>query len=214
MKNRRLHPATTFARSLVAVFFLLVVLESTTAAQGAPPSVGPPPVMDPKAETHDRQYSEARLRGSETGAEASKMKEQRMAIAVEQTKQDFKRIQVIRNDIVDHLLAKKPLDFKKIAEQSGEINKRANRLKTFLIPAAPAGKEGEQKIQVELKSEEMEDALVRLCNLIYGFSQNPVIKNPGTIDVRQSTKAGGDLLSIIEISNRLQKSAAKLKSAK
>ncbi len=211
MRHHRLNSVKDFVYCLAAAISLSIVMASTILAQQGPGEAARPPVIDPKRATHDRQYSEARLRGVEVGTNVAKANQQRIAASIEQTKQDFKRIQIIRNEMVDNLVAKKPLDYKLISDHAGEINKRANRLKTHLMPPTPDDKEKSQKNQDEFNNEEMQDALVKLCNLIFSFTENPVLKKPGTTDVKQSARAGADLLSIIALSDNVRKSAERLK---
>ena len=52
-------------------------------------------------------------------------------------KQDFARIQVLRNDIARNLVARKPLDYDLVAEQTAEINKRANGLNVYMMAPVP-----------------------------------------------------------------------------
>jgi hypothetical protein len=145
------------------------------------------------------------------GAAVTGVNQQRLRASIDQVKQDFKRIQIIRNEMIDYLLANKPLDYKRVAEQSGEINKRTVRLKEFLMQPIPDEKGKEQKNQAELNNDEIKGALVKLCNLIFSFTENPILKTPGTVDVQQSARAGRDLLSIIEISGAIKKTAERLK---
>jgi hypothetical protein len=209
MKNSR--SAATHARRLAAAVSLLAAVTSAAASLQGPGGAGPPPEPDLKREMRERQYSEARLRGSGVEADVARLDEQRIRVGVEQTKSDFKRIQLIRNEMVDALLAQKPLDYKLVSNQAEEINKRAGRLKSYLMQPVPDDKKKEPKSQDEFTERQMKEELVKLCNLIYSFTQNPVLKNLNTTDVQQSARAGGDLLSIIEISSRIQKSAEKLK---
>jgi hypothetical protein len=190
---------------LVVTASFLILMASTALAQQPTPGTNP---SDVRLEERERQNREMQLRSAGgMGVAATELDQQRLNASIEQVKQDFKRIQVIRNEMVDYLLAKKPLDYKYISEQTGEINKRTTRLKTFLMQPTPDEKEKGQKNQAELNNDEMKGALVKLCNLIYSFTENPVLKNPGTVDVQQSAKAGRDLLSIIEISSAIKKTA-------
>jgi len=73
----------------------------------------------------------------------------------------------------------------------------------------------------ELKSEEMIDALVKLCKLIDSFTENPALKNATTIEATEMGKAkeekalaDKDLLAIIKLSEAIQKKSASLKAAK
>jgi hypothetical protein len=141
---------------------------------------------------------------------ADQANQRRLAAAIEQTKQDFKRIQLIRNDMIDELLSNKPLDYKRIAEQTAEVNKRAGRLKFFMMPAKPEEKKPETENKAELNGEEVKGALVKLCNLIRSFTGNPMFKDLGTLDLKESAKASTDLLAIIEISDIARRSAERL----
>jgi hypothetical protein len=199
---------------MIALFWLIVMASAVTAQQGPPAGAGMPETVNPKSDVRDIQNREFRLRNMEAQATSQSVDPKRLEAAIDLVKQDFKRIQLIRNELVDNLMAKKPLDFKLITEQAGEINTRAGRLKLYLLPPVPVDeKEKVQKLNFEFDSKETQGALVRLCNLIYSFTQNPILKNPGMIDVQQSTRAGGDLLSIIDLSDTIKRSAEKLAKA-
>jgi hypothetical protein len=136
--------------------------------------------------------------------------------AIANMREDFSRIQVLRNDIARNLIARKPLDYKLVSEQTAEINKRASRLNVYMRAHVPEG-EKENKLP-ELKSEEMIGALVRLCKLIDSFTENPALKNAATIDSKEISKArenkanaDRDLLAIIKLSGSLQKKTETLR---
>lgn len=186
---------------------------AAASAQGPQPA---PAFKNPKGETDAQTNREAKMRSAEMGATTEQLNKQRLLAGIEQTKQDFKRIQVVRNDMVDDLVAKKPLDFKHISERAEEVNKRAVRLKSYLMPPTPeAEKKPDEEKLVVYTEEELKGALVKLCNTIYSFTGNEMFKNPGTLDAQKSMKAGADLLNIIELSNNIKRNADKLgKSSK
>jgi hypothetical protein len=210
MKHQCSHLITRISQRLAATICLLIIVTSAALAQQAPPGVGPPPGATPKERTQDMQNREWRLRNGERDAAQAQVNQQRVQAAIDLVKQDFKRIQIIRNKMVDNLVANKPLDYKLISEQTEEINKRAHQLKTFLMPPVPDEKDKEQKTGVEYKPGEMKGALIKLCNTIFNFTENPVLKTPDVVDVQQSAKAGRDLLVIIELSGDIKRSAEKL----
>ena len=197
---------------LPAALSLSIVLASPTLAQqpGNMPTGPPSGDRSPRLATRERQEREAVLRSSGMTVRGTTDKLSGQA-AIDQIKQDFKRIQVLRNELVRHLIATEPLDYKFIAKGTGEINKRANRLKTYLMPYDPEGDEKDQRKQIELRPDQMKDALVTLCRRIESFVENPVLKNPGVVDVQQSAKAGGDLQRIILLSGGIEKGAERLK---
>jgi hypothetical protein len=217
MKNLSIHHCKEAAGRLAAIIFLLLIIAGTALAQ-APGGAGAPGRVNPKDETNDQVNREARLRSAEVGAATEKANQKQLMIAIEQTKNDFKRIQLLRNDIVDRLVAKQPLDYKLLVTQSEEINKRANRLKSFLMkPTAEDLKKGEEKrpdaTQVEYDEAGMKAALIRLCNTIHSFTGNPMFKNPEIVDAQQPARAGGDLVVIIELSENIKKNADRLAAA-
>jgi len=133
-------------------------------------------------------------------------------------KEDFSRIQVLRNDIARNLVARKPLDYNLVSAQTAEINKRANRLNVYVRAHAADG-DKEDNLP-ELKSEEMVGTLVRLCKLIDSFTENPALKDAATIDSKDVAKArenkanaDRDLLAIIKLSSSLQKKSESLKTS-
>lgn len=214
MRNHRQRLAAHIVCRRAATLSLLIVMTNAAVAQQGGTPMGPPPGgPDLKAATRQREIRESVLRTMDMGPAAAKRDQKRIDAAIEQVKQDFKQIQIIRNEMVRDLIANKPLDYKLISDKVGEINKRADRLKAYLMPPASDDKEKSQKSQVEFNSEDMKGALVQLCNRIAIFIDNPVLKTPGINDVEQSGKAGGDLLSIIHLSSNIKRSAEKLGKA-
>src|ERR1043165_281894 len=200
---------------LAAVIFSLC-LAGTAAAQGKPAGAGPPPNNNPNLDDRARQVDEGRLRSAEMNAVTDEKNQKLVQAAIANMKEDFTRIQVLRNDIARNLIARKPLDYPLISEQTAEINKRASRLNLYLhAHDADAEKENDPE---ELKDDEIVSALVRLCKLIDSFTENPALKNAATIDAKDVAKAkenkanaGRDLLAIIKLSSSLRKQSEKLK---
>jgi hypothetical protein len=193
---------------LAAIFSLCMA--GTTLGQGKPAGAGPPPNNNPNLDDRIRQVDESRLRSAELDAAAEEKNQKLVQAAIVNMKEDFTRIQVLRNDIARNLVARKPLEYKLVAEQTAEINKRASRLNIYMRARVP--EDEKQNNSDELKSEEMIGALVRLCKLIDSFTENPALKNAATIDSKDIAKAkenkanaDRDLLAIIRLSGSLQK---------
>ena len=201
-------------RFLVAAVFSLCVA-GTSLAQGKPDGVGPPPNNNPNIDTRARQIDESRLRSAEMNAGADEENQKLLQAAIANMKEDFKRIQVLRNDIARNLVARKPLDYKVVSEQTAEINKRASRLNVYMRARVPEAEKPNNS--AELRNEEMVGALVRLCKLIDSFTENPALKNAATVDSKDMAKAredkanaDRDLLAIIRLSAGIQKKSESL----
>ena len=205
---------------LIAGIFSLCLASSTLAQRnpaGPPPGAGPPPNNNPNLQDRFRQVDESKLRSAEVDAGTEEKNQKLLQAAIANMKEDFSRIQTLRNDIARNLVARKPLDYKLVSDQTAEITKRASRLNVYML-ARVAEDEKENKLP-ELKSEEMIGALVRLCKLIDSFTENPALKNAATIDSKELAKAkenkanaDRDLLAIIKLSGSLQKKSENLKT--
>ena len=190
-------------------------LASSTLAQGKPAGAGPPPNNNPNIDDRIRQIDEGRLRGAETNVGLEEENQKRLQAAIVNMKDDYKRIQVLRNDIARNLVARKPIEYKLVAEQTAEINKRASRLNVYMQARVPAEKKPNSAD--ELGNEEMVSALVKLCKLIDSFTENPALKNAATVDSKDIAKskedkanADRDLLAIIKLSASIQKKSESL----
>src|SRR2546421_7035485 len=200
---------------LTAAIFSLC-LTGTIMAQGKPAGAGPPANKNPNLDDRARQVDEGRLRSAEVDAGSEEKNQKLVAAAILNMKEDFARIQVLRNDIAGNLVGRKPLDYSLVSDQTAEINKRANRLNLYLRAHVAEGEK--ENNAPDLKSDEMISALVRLCKLIDSFTENPALKNAATIDSKDVAKAkenkadaDRDLLAIIKLSNSLQKKSESLK---
>ena len=207
------------ARLVFAGVFSLCLTGMTLAqgTAGKPAGAGPPPNNNPNIDTRQRQVDENRLRSAELNVAAEEGNQKRLQAAISNMKEDFTRIQVLRNDIARNLIAQKPLDYKKLSEQTAEINKRSSRLNVYMRARDP--EDEKEHNSPELKSEEMVDALVLLCKLIDSFTENPALKNAATVDSREVARAkenkanaDRDLLAIIKLSDSLQKKSDSLKN--
>ena len=197
--------APTFASAAV----LLALAASSPAQQGtamrAPPSAHNDPAA---ARIRDEQRREMQLRG--TGAAAERADERSVKAAAEQLNQDFKRIQVIRNDIAHALKVEGVLDLKRVSGQAAEVRKRALRMQTYLaLRDKGAGEEGGEG-RAGYDDRGMEDALVRLCKRIDSFVANPRFTSPDVVDVDATAKASRDLREIIALSGDIRSSADRL----
>jgi NAD(P)-dependent dehydrogenase (short-subunit alcohol dehydrogenase family) len=210
VRGRQTPLAASLIRLAAGVYLSALLAGTAGARQTGPGTSAPSPgTASPKREAIERQGREAMLRGAELSARSSD--DQRgVRAAAEQVRQDFKRIQVLRNNLARHLTSEGPLDYKTIADTAGELNKRANRLRTHLAPQTSGGRDERPRSQIELDGELMRAAIITLCRRIDSFTRNPVFKVLDVIDVEQSSKAGGDLQGIIRLSARIKEDAERV----
>ncbi len=207
MGNRRGPSAIVAVGFLAAVCLFTLGINSAQAQQTGPPPVGN---RDPFAEVRERQQREAQLRSAEMVGGVKKLDRRSAEAAAEEMREDFKSLQIRRNNIVRHLLSEKPFDYKFIAGETEEINKRASRLKMHLLREVAEETKKEQEKQVEITDAQMKDAILTMVKRIDSFTENPVFKVPDVVDVQQSAKANRDLRHVILLSEGIRKTAERL----
>ncbi|HWS87974.1 MAG TPA: hypothetical protein VN282_13475 [Pyrinomonadaceae bacterium] len=124
--------------------------------------------------------------------------------------EEFKQLQLVNYSLAGVADPKAPLDFARVRKESGEVRKRAARLKGYLsLPEVEDGKKRDRAAEIETP-EALREAVVRLDGLVNSFVWNPVFQRPNVVDLEQSTKAGRDLAGIITLSEQIRKSAEEL----
>jgi hypothetical protein len=214
MKTQRKQPARrdaliAFAFLLIAFTFLLSTAMPTLAQ--LPP--GPP--ADRTNPDRERQQDinrrEMVLRGyGLTPARPNNQK--KLQALADQVEQDFSRILILHNEIARAISGANSLDYDFVSGATSEIRKRASRLQATLVLKPEASEQTAEK-QIGLDDKQVRYALIILCKQIKSFVTNPVIQNPGTVNVDQLNKARQDLQSVVELSLSVKRTAEKLSKA-
>jgi hypothetical protein len=176
----------------------------------APPSE----MRDPFSEVRERTRREAQLRSAEMGQPVVRKNGRDTGIPLKQIADDFKQIQILRNNVVRHLLAEKPLDYKFIAGETVEINKRATRLAEHLENQSAEGEKKEERTPAEIADDQVKNALITMCKRIDSFTENPQFKNPDVFDLKEAEKARRDLREVVQLSSNIAKVSERLNKPK
>lgn len=210
----KFHPAVSTRARLARLAATAALLLSASAAVAAR-QFAPAPSARRNTDIErirDQQQREAQLRRKPEGVEHAP-DERAVKAAVKQLGEDFRRIQVIRNDVARSLVGGGALDHARVSEQAAEVRKRALRMQTYMGLHDP--KEGERRRQHDAGAAapgegELKQALVRLCRRIDSFVASPRFKSPGVVDVGGDAKAGRDLREIISLSEAVREGASRL----
>ena len=124
--------------------------------------------------------------------------------------EEFKQLQLVNYSLAGVADPKVSLDFARVRKESGEVRKRAARLKGYLsLPEVEDAKKQEKVAEIQTP-EALRAAVRQLDGLVNSFAWNPVFQRPGVVDLEQSTRASRDLASIISLSEQIRKSAEEL----
>lgn len=122
-----------------------------------------------------------------------------------QIREDFTRIQVIDNEMMQTVFVKKVFNIDSIDAATSEINKRALRLREYLVLPRPANETNDGKQEPPNDEKEVRGRLVALDRAIIAFVNNPVFKQPQVFDTPSASQAGQDLAEIIQLSKELKR---------
>ncbi len=193
-------------RSLAAAA-LLLFLQALCPAQGTV-SV---PRVDPAAERiREEQRREMVLNSGGRRDANTHTDEKAVRAAAEQLNQDFKRVQVIRNDLARAVTSGSALDYARISDAAAEVRKRSVRMQSYLALRDKAEEGKQQETDAAYDETQLRDALVRLCHRIDSFVANPRFKSPGVVDVDATAKAARDLREVIALSQQIKGGAERL----
>jgi hypothetical protein len=193
---------------LACAALLSAACATVVAQQGTGIPAGPR--IDPAvARVREEQQREMQLRNVETEA-GQPANERTVRAAAKQLAEDFKRIQIIRNDVARAVLSGGALDYNRVAEQTAEVRKRAARMQDYLGLRAPDKTADGPPPQKEYDGSQMRDALAKLCHRIDSFVANPRFKSPGVADVQATESARRDVQAIISLSADIRGSAERL----
>jgi hypothetical protein len=186
-------------RLQVAVILFLSVLSCSVVAQSG---LGPR-TSSPKDKAVEDKYRSDEI---ERVRRSTVKPDERRTSHFPQIKDDFERIQVINNAVLQSDSNLRQSDYPRIAKAAGDINKRATRLKSNLFPttAKDSARQIEEKIVTQ---RDFRLLLIALDNAIVGFVHNPIFENLRVVNPQDSDKAQKDLESIIKLSREVNKRA-------
>ncbi len=131
-----------------------------------------------------------------------------------QIRADYVRIQEVNNALAQAVATGNTLDLKLVAQSTGEIKKRAERLKENLaLPESEANDARAKAAMVGTEPAQLKSALTTLDGLILRCVRNPLFKSPGLVDLRQSPQVRRELEAIIELSGQVKKRSEQLHKA-
>lgn len=191
--------------ALILLTALAPLVQGQRSGRGAS---SPQPTRETAAMNDLEREMNERTLEERLGTPASRRQQR---LSYDQLSEDFKRIQIVNNELVAAASSRDAaLDLKLVAKSAGEIRKLAARLKENLMLPEPS--KGVRRFQAEVEPEvaQVKSALLVLGKLVAGFAHNPVFKEPNVVDAQMSAKARLDLEEIIALSEQVRKSSEKL----
>lgn len=196
MRDRtRLHAAMAAA----AVFVLILLTPRALEAQT---------LREREAKRQEMQQRQWALRNLERLKDAPPDSGPDMRPVREIVEQDFEQLQLVNYSLATASQPGAALDYELIKKHSGEVKRRASRLKSYLV--MPDWRQTLPPLRpVETQTPEaLRSAVASLDSLVNAFAWSPIFKQPNVVNLEQSAKAARDLEGIISLSERINKSAS------
>jgi hypothetical protein len=115
-----------------------------------------------------------------------------------QTRTDFRRLQIVDNDLMKRFFVLHTADARAIKSALDEIHKLADRLQTNLGFAAPVRSAAPAAAKPLFRP-----ALLQLDHAVMSFVNNPVFQETKVLDASLAEQAGKDLNEIVRLSELL-----------
>jgi hypothetical protein len=188
------------SRSTVLLCALLTVLASAVIAKSQGGYPGPAArernrAMDDYDRTLNRMKNDARAAS------------ERRRSLFPQINEDFQRIQVIHNEIVRMLQSDKGLKYDRLADLTGDMKKRGERLRQNLSLPEPEKNETQSPHPEAIDEPHIKKTIGDLHDLIVSFVANPIFKNLGVVDAKVVDAASANLDGIIGLSDEIKREA-------
>jgi len=190
------------AHAAAAAAFLLILL--------TPPASEAQTMREREAKRQEMQQRQWALRDLERFKNAPREERRDNGPAYAAVEQDFEQLQLVNHTLAGAAQDGAALDYELIKKHSGEVRRRAARLKSYLV--LPDWKESVPPLKfVQTQTpQDMRPAVASLDALVNAFAWNPIFIQPNVVNLEQSAKAARDLDGIISLSERINKSAAEM----
>jgi len=142
---------------------------------------------------------------------SSKRRDPKVVMA--EVAEDFTRLQVVNNDLVEAALGSAPLNLEFVVKSAAELVERSKRLGENLGHPEPEKGSTPPKLEPLTNVEELKRALATLDNLITEFTHNPLFTDARTRDAELLVKARRNIAEIFELSAHIKKNAEELSKA-
>jgi hypothetical protein len=144
------------------------------------------------------------------GSKNETVKRRDPKVVMAEITEDFTRIQVVDNDLVEAITGSAPLNLEFVIKSTAELAERSKRFGENLGHPEPDKDSKPPKLEPLTDVEQLKRALATLDKLINEFAHNPLFTDPSTRNTESLVKARRDLAEINRLSEHINKNAQQL----
>ncbi len=152
---------------------------------------------NPRQDIQNRDWALGNIRPNTTNPQLSR--EQKIAqLAI---RDDFRKLQIVNNDLMKRALVQKTIETKEIRSTLGEMKKLAQRLRVSFNLPAPGSADKDKVTDYKVK---LSPGLLLLDEAVMRFVENPFFQQPRVLDMDLVAKAGNDLNEVVRLTDFLR----------
>ena len=186
---------------LLLAFITILTLASLSKAQSSTGSFPGPAAREGNRSMDDYDRTINRMKND------AKATNERRRNLFPQIDEDFKRIQVIHNELARMIQPGKVLNYVRLAELTDDMKKRSSRLRENLALPEPEETQSQHTHNEPVAAGDVEENIFVLHDVVVRFVANPIFKNLGVVDAKVIESASEDLHDIIRISEEIKREA-------
>ena len=205
MRNARQAPALKVTMAIATCIQVFVFSAVVMGQRVNPHGIPPPPRNTPDyPERESERANSRRLRRVSVGAP-----DRRLVLL--QIKKDFQELLLRNEELGQQVTSNRAFDYKHVSDTASRIKSLAGRLDSNLALGKPENKEPIPEF--EFSDAGLPSSLVSLHGRIVSFVENPVFREAGVFDIRETSRAKADVDAIIVLGGQIKRIAKKLKDA-
>jgi len=155
---------------------------------------------NPRQDIQNRDWALGNIRPT-TSRDANSQFSREQKLAQLAVRDDFRKLQIINNDLMTRALVQKTIEPREIRSTLGEMKKLAQRLQvSFNLQAAKSS----DKAKATDHKVELSPGLLLLDQAVMRFVENPYFQQPRVFDMDLVAKAGNDLNEVVRLTDFLR----------
>jgi hypothetical protein len=186
---------------LLLAFVTILTLANLSKAQSSTGSFPGPAVREGNRSMDDYDRTINRMKND------AKATNERRRNLFPQIDDDFKRIQVIHNELARMIQQDKVLNYGRLAELTDDMKKRSSRLRENLLLPEPEGTKSQHLHNEPIDEGNVTENIFALHAVVVRFVANPIFKNLGVVDAKVIESASDGLHDIITLSEEIKREA-------
>ena len=192
---------STDFRFLLLTFVTILTLANLSKGQSSTASFPGPSIREGNRSMDDYDRTINRMKND------AKATNERRRNLFPQIDEDFRRIQVIHNELARMIQPDKVLNYARLAELTDDMKKRSSRLRENLALPEPEETQSQHTHNEPVAESDVEEHIFVLHDVVVRFVANPIFKNLGVVDAKVIESASKDLHDINRISEEIKREA-------